>query len=113
MFRATVAKVEYLEEDTEGKEPRILVTFEVHEVWKGPERPTALLRTIYNKWTCRGYYFKTGGEYLVAANTIEAEGSEVKPPEMSGIHLCGGTAPIDKAADDLAALGPGRKVKRE
>jgi hypothetical protein len=113
VFRATAVKVEYLEKDKKGKEPRILVTFRVHEVWKGPERTTALLRTIYNKWTCRGYYFKAGGEYLVAAERLDSEGSETTSPELSGISLCGGTGAVEHRTDDLAALGPGRTAKKE
>jgi len=110
VFRATATTVEYLEKDGKRKEPRILVTFDVHEVWKGPERPKVLLRTTYNKWTCSGYYFKAGVQYLVAARVVEHEGSDEKPPELSGIFLCGGTGKIDEATEDLAALGEGRKV---
>ena len=113
VFRATAVKVEYLESDEKRKEPRILVTFDVREVWKGPERATALLRTTFNKWTCSGYYFKAGGEYLVAAEIVESVGTETHPAELSGISLCGGTGGIRAAAEDLAALGVGRQVKRK
>lgn len=112
VFRATATSVEYLEKDGSRKEPRILVTFEVNEVWKGPERPKMLLRTTYNKWTCSGYYFKAGVEYLVAAKVVEHEGTEERAPELSGIFLCGGTGTIDQATEDLAALGAGRKVEK-
>ena len=110
MFRATATKVEYLEKDARGKEPRILVTFQVHEIWKGPERSTAWLRTVYNKWTCTGYFFKAGREYLVAAEQVVDNGSEVKPAELAGIFLCGGTADIERARGDIEALGPGTRI---
>ena len=66
-FRGTVAKVEYLDPDTPQTEPRIIVTFSVSRVWKGPARREVVLHTIYNKYLCEGYYFKKGNEYLVFA----------------------------------------------
>jgi hypothetical protein len=112
VFTAKVSKVDYLEPDAKGTEPRILVTFEVERVWKGPERPTILLRTVENKWTCDGYFFKAGSEYLVAAQKVLSEGSTSKPPELEGVSLCGGTAALAQARSDVAELGRGTRPKK-
>ena len=66
-FSGKVTKVKYLDADEPRVEPRIIVTFKVYRSWKGPLKRSAVLHTIYNKWTCEGYFFKEGGEYLVFA----------------------------------------------
>ena len=43
------------------------MTFEVYRWWKGPPKKSVVLHTIYNKWSCEGYFFKEGEEYLVFA----------------------------------------------
>jgi hypothetical protein len=112
VFTAKVSKVDYLEPDAKGIEPRILVTFEVDRVWKGPERPIALLRTVENKWTCDGYFFKAGSEYLVAAQRVVSEGSTSTPAELEGVSICGGTASLATAHSDVAELGRGKRPKK-
>jgi len=115
MFSATATKVIFLEsEGTQGssaKEPPIVVTLDVHEVWKGPVRRSVRLRTTYNKWTCEGYYFREGVTYLVTTyGPIEKERSPV--PELSGVNPCGGTFQLTRGQADVDAvlrgLGPGR-----
>jgi len=76
VFAGKVTAIEYLEADTESSEPPILVTFEVNEVWKGPIRKTVTLRTIYNKYSCNGYFFKEGQLYLVAATAVTRDDGE-------------------------------------
>lgn len=104
MFTGKAVRVEYLEPDAREVEPEILVTFEVFEVWKGPIERTLRLRTKYNKWSCRAYYFKEGHSYLVAAHEVKAQDGEVV---LGGVNICGGTSELARAGDALKTLGPG------
>jgi hypothetical protein len=108
LFIGKATKVEFLEPDERQKEPRILVTFEISEVWKGPESKTLRLRTTYNKWTCEGYYFKEGETYLVTAYKASA-GATDGETELAGVNVCGGTRELSQAQDVLRLIGPGKK----
>jgi hypothetical protein len=85
------------------------VVFDVRAVWKGPVHHAAVLNTVYNKWTCNGYYFKEGQEYLVAAKNLIRDDVAADRSELEGIFLCGGTRPLSDAKQDLEDLGEGRK----
>jgi hypothetical protein len=111
VFAGRVTRVEYLEPDRDRSEPPIRVTFEVDEVWKGPVRHIAVLRTIYNKWSCDGYYFKAGQEYLVAVQTVNLDDPTADRAELEGVSLCGGTQLLSRAQEDIAQLGPGKRPR--
>jgi hypothetical protein len=105
MFTGKATRIQFLEPDEEGREPKILVTFEVYEVWKGPVQRVLHLRTTYNKWTCGGYYFKEGLSYLVTAHEAKAANGET---ELAKVNICGGTRELARAQDVLRTLGPGK-----
>jgi len=75
----------------------VLVTFDVNEVWKGPNGPQLTLSTSGSSASC-GYDFVQGEEYLVYGFAQEGE---------LATGLCTRTAPLANAVDDLAALGEG------
>ncbi len=77
--------------------PTETVSFQVSEVWKGPERETLEVSTATQGITC-GYAFEEGREYLVYAYTGK-QGLEV--------DLCSETIPLSEAGADLAVLGEG------
>lgn len=110
-FSGKVTKVEYLDADEPGVEPRIAVTFEVYRSWKGPLKKSAVLHTIYNKWTCEGYFFKEGREYLVFAYQNRGHAAERFPSakDTLGVNICGATGPLADAGKELRELGPGRR----
>jgi hypothetical protein len=74
-----------------------LFRFEVLGAWKGLERPDAFVRTGSGGGDC-GYAFAVGGVYLVYAN--RQRGSDTL-----STGFCTRTRPIERAAEDYAALG--------
>ena len=72
------------------------VTLRVKDVWKGEPRETMKVHTAASGAAC-GYPFVEGETYLVYAISDEAD-----PMRVS---LCGRTAPIDEAKEDLDYLG--------
>ena len=94
MFSGKAVTVEYQEDDRDDREPKIGVTFQVYRVWKGAVGRRVVLRTIYNKWTCSGYYFKADNEYpVVAYEQIAADEKSGLLKELGGVNPCGGTLP--------------------
>lgn len=75
----------------------LYVTFEVSQVWKGPNWQTLLIRTVEDGASC-GYNFQKGEEYLVYAHGDEGD---------LRVSLCSRTQPLDKATEDLSAFGEG------
>lgn len=73
----------------------IQVTFQVTEVWKGPEQAVLNVSTPRGGASC-GYPFESGKEYLVYA-----QGSETNLE----VWLCSRTTPLTIAAGDLSILG--------
>ena len=112
-FRGIVTKVEYLDPDTAQSEPRIIVTFSVSRVWKGLVRSEVVLHTIYNKYSCAGFYFQKGKEYLVFAYPNEEDMAKKFPlaKKSLGTNICNGTNLIELAKDDLREIGKGRKPR--
>jgi hypothetical protein len=110
-FRGTVTKIDYLDPDTAQSEPRIIVTFLVSRVWKGLVRREIVLHTIYNKYSCAGFYFQKGKEYLVFAYPTEDHMAKRFSPAKNtlGTNICTGTNLIESAQDDLREIGKGRK----
>jgi hypothetical protein len=78
----------------------IMVTFELQEVWKGPEGPQLTLVTASNSAAC-GYAFTQGESYLVYA---DVQGNQLRT------NLCTRTTLLALANSDLEALGPGTPV---
>jgi hypothetical protein len=109
VFSGKVTAIEYLEPDSDSAEPPIRVTFEVSEVWKGPVRHTVTLETVYNKYSCNGYFFKEGQLYLVAAQTVTRDDTESDTVELEGISLCGGTSALSDAEKNLEEFGEGQR----
>jgi len=108
VFAGKVMEVEYLESGADSSEPPIRVTFDVKEVWKGPVRSTIILTTIYNRFSCKGYFFNEGQHYLVAAKSLTRDDAKSGIAELEGIYLCGGTSVLSEANENLKPLGNGR-----
>jgi hypothetical protein len=110
VFRGTVSQIDVL--DASRGEPPIVVHFDVIESWKGIAGSAFTLHTIYNKYTCDGYYFKEEQEYLVFARKNRESDEclfapEALPPESFGVSLCGGTREAKHAQEFLEQLGQG------
>jgi hypothetical protein len=90
-------------------EPRIIVTFQVYRVWKGRPRRTIILHTVFNKWTCNGYWFKEGEEYLVFARANDPDQAKMfaRTKNTLGVWSCNGTSTLAAAEEDLNELGDG------
>lgn len=73
------------------------VTFNVSEVWKGPDYESIVVSTAVSSASC-GYSFSEDEDYLVYARGAEDELS---------VSLCSRTAVLDEAEEDIAALGSG------
>ena len=109
VFSGRATTVDYFEPNREGAEPPIRVWFEVQQVWKGPVRKTAVVDTVYNGFTCRGYQFKEGQSYLVAATKVTRDAEESDTVELTGIGLCGGTSLLSEASHNLTEFGHGQQ----
>ena len=90
VFSGTVSSVQ---SDASG----LLVTFDMDEIWKGPEGAQLTLATSGSSASC-GYEFAQGERYLVYGFAQEGR---------LNTGLCTRTATLASAAEDLAALGPG------
>lgn len=113
VFRGVVDNLQYLDHPEKSEtEPRIIVTFRISEVWKGPADKILTIHTTHNKTTCNGYVFKAGEEYLVyarynrRADNFLAKLFAPEHPTL-GVKVYGGTKPIAKAEEDLKQLGKG------
>ena len=71
----------------------VSVTFNVSRVWKGPRSDTITIRTVRSEASC-GYEFEKGRKYIVYVRNGET-------------GRCEGTAGLENAVADLAALGEG------
>ena len=117
VFSGQVVSVKYLDDPQQkNSEPRTVVTFKVFRSWKGISTNEFVLHTVDNTWTCQGYYFREGKEYLVFAFRYNAESAKrfepYKLPEKSfGVSLCGGTKSLSEATKDLEILGEGSAPK--
>ncbi len=110
-FSGKVIKIKYLDDPEQANpEPRIIVTFRVYRVWKGEPKRTIVLHTVFNKWTCNGYWFKEGEEYLVFARANGSEAAKMFPEAKNtlGVGTCGGTFPLADAQGDVKELGAGK-----
>jgi hypothetical protein len=107
-FSGKAIKVEYLDRREQvNPEPRIIVTFRVYRVWKGEPTRDVVLHTVFNKWTCNGYGFKEGEEYLVFATPSASDAAKMFPNAKNtlGVSTCGGTLPLADAQGDVKELG--------
>ena len=110
-FSGKVIKIKYLDNrDQENPEPRIIVTFRIYHVWKGEPKKRMVLHTVLNKWTCNGYWFKEGEEYLVFSHANDAEAAKMFPKARNtfGVGPCGGTFPLADAQGDVKGLSAGK-----
>ena len=112
-FRGTVTAINYVDPDTAQTEPRIIVTFSVSRVWKGSPGRVIVLHTIFNKYSCAGFYFKKGKEYLVFAYRNKQHMAKRFPSAQNtlGTDICNGTNLTEHAGEDLREMGKGRKPK--
>ncbi len=100
VFSGKVNKIKYLDDPQQvSPEPRIIVTFDVSQWWKGQNEKQAVLHTVYNTSTCNGYRFKENEEYLVYASKQE-DGT-------LGTSVCSRTNVLTQATEDIALLGKG------
>ena len=105
--------VQFLEPDGPRIEPKILVTFDVSEIWKGPEQRTLRLRTVYNKFSCSGEAYQRGDSYFVVTHKVNP-GPQESEMELEDIYACTGTRRLDQATDSLKVLGrPGWKPPKK
>ena len=110
-FSGKVIRIKYLDNSEQlNPEPRIIVTFRVYRVWKGKPKRKIVLHTVFNKWTCNGYWFKEGDEYLVFAHANSSEAARMFPKAKNtlGLGTCGGTFPLSDAQGDVKELGAGK-----
>lgn len=97
VFAGTVSAIGGGDQSSGGA---LLVTFELQQVWKGPDGPQLTITTPADSAGC-GYGFVQGESYLVYA---DAQGGQLST------GLCARTTPLAAADADLAALGPGTPV---
>jgi hypothetical protein len=115
IFAGKVTAVSYPDEPKNPLgERRLLANVEVSRVWKGESGRKAVISTWENLSSCDGYNLREGQEYLVFADTARVIGPLGKEPEyrFEGISWCGGTTPLNHAADELKALGEGRPPRQ-
>ncbi len=84
--------------DDDDLSKAIIITFDVLTVWKGEIAKELTVFTGHGGGDC-GYLFHEGVEYIVYAS-----------PDTGGVGICGRTAPIWAAGDDLRELGPGTEI---
>ena len=109
-FSGKVIKIKYVDNREQvNPEPRVIVTFRVYRVWKGQPKRKIILHTVFNKWTCKGYWFKEGEEYLVFAHANDSDTAKMFPKAKNslGVGICGGTFPLADAQGDVKELGAG------
>ena len=87
------------------------MTFEVYQAWKGPVRRTAVLRTIYNKWSCNGYYFKEGREYLVAAARVTDDAVREASYDIGAVRCAAVRESFRVPKKTSVDLGIGKKLR--
>jgi hypothetical protein len=80
-----------------GSEILLTVTFNVYEIWKGPQENPIVIKTTPNSASC-GFNFEVGQEYL-----IYAFGSK----SNLQTNICTRTTTLANAAGDLHAIGTG------
>lgn len=82
------------------------VTMQVSTVWKGTIAHETIVYTGSGGGDC-GYLFEPGRDYLIYANQADDGGPpRIIPAGGLATGICSRTRPLDRAADDLAALGP-------
>ncbi len=95
VFRGTVSSI-----GSPDEEGWLDVEFDVVTVWKGTDAPTKTLTTHQDSATC-GYPFEAGVEYVVYSHN------------GSNVGLCGRTAPVEFAGEDLAAFESGEQTGQD
>ena len=95
VFAGTVTNIQQPSGLTQSSADPSLVTFEVSQVWKGPEFTNLQIQTAQSSASC-GFDFEFGRDYLVYASGTEAELSA---------SLCSRTTLLTNAEADVADLG--------
>ena len=121
IFSGKTVKVKFLDSPKQNSpEPRIIVTFDVYRFWKGPVGKRFILYTVANKWSCDGFGFREGSEYLVFAYNYTQESKidrlikfdfSAFGKDIFGTSLCNGTKLLSDAQEELKELGPGQTPK--
>ncbi len=93
VFSGTVTHIEQSALSRDQK-----ISFDVRTVWKGADQKTLSLTTPGDSAAC-GYSFSEGGAYLVYASETE--------DKNLAVYLCGRTALLENATEDLEILGAG------
>lgn len=83
------------------------VYFEVKETWKGISETEVVITTGIGGGDC-GIPFTTGQEYIVYANLSDMYGNK----SLTSI-ICGRTAEVGNAAEDIKSLGQGEIMTKE
>lgn len=115
VFSGKVTRVKYLDDPERGSpEPRIIVTFEVYQSWKGPLSKEITLHTVFNKWSGDGYFFTKDGEFIVFAYKRKNKKNILTrflggPDEVYDVKLCNGTQFLNRADKLIKELGKGNK----
>jgi hypothetical protein len=80
----------------EGEAPTV-VELTVRRPWKGVQAATVTLRTQRNRYSCEGFEFVVGQEYLVFANRNPPGRYGLSAGTTTfGVSLCGGTTPLSQ-----------------
>jgi len=98
VFAAKVGKVE-------RGERQLKVTLQISRTWKGTKGTTVTVLTSLSGASC-GYGFQKGKSYLVYCHQSQKGGKPTGPLRAS---LCSRTKPLERAKNDLKALGDGKK----
>lgn len=113
IFKGTVTAIQNVLrlQDTKFPDEPIKVFVTVDEAYKGLKKEkTFILHTSYPRYTCGGFPFETGKEYLIFAYERKSgkydAASLYRFPigsyEVGG--LCGGTQKIENATDEIEAI---------
>jgi hypothetical protein len=86
-FRGRVTSIVHLAPTPSApspEEPPVSVKFQILENFKGTPSEEIVIQTVLNRWSCKGYPFQPGEEYVVIAATNRESG-------RLEINLCDGT----------------------
>lgn len=97
VFAGKVTNIDIPNEIIISSTDPVAVTFNVSEIWKGPDYRTLVVTTARDGVSC-GYSFKQGEEYIVYAYEEE---------DKLSTNICWRTGLIADAGEDLQVLGKG------
>lgn len=110
VFTGHVANVHYTDQPDQNT-PRVIVTINVLQSWKGPEGPTIVMHTYRRDGNCEGLpaaQLEVGVKLLVYAYW-RVGNDWTESPVVLSTGLCSGTQWLEDSMADLKVLGRPRK----